>query len=70
MEQWESWSQFWAMGGAAPYVWGSYAVTALLIALELVFVFRCRTQTMRRLQAWRRAMGAGAEQGTQRPRSR
>ena len=33
--RWESWSQFWAMGGYAVYVWGSVGVTALLLALEV-----------------------------------
>ena len=33
--RWESWSQFWAMGGYAVYVWGSLGVTALLMALEV-----------------------------------
>jgi heme exporter protein D len=34
--RWESWSQFWAMGGYAIYVWGSVGVTALLLALEVL----------------------------------
>jgi heme exporter protein D len=33
--RWESWSQFWAMGGYAVYVWGSVGVTALLLAAEV-----------------------------------
>ncbi len=33
--RWESWSQFWAMGGYAMYVWGSVGVTALLLAVEV-----------------------------------
>jgi heme exporter protein D len=33
--RWESWSQFWAMGGYAVYVWGSVGVTALLLAIEV-----------------------------------
>ena len=32
---WESWGQFWAMGGYACYVWGSMGVTALLLILEV-----------------------------------
>ena len=35
---WGSLADFLAMGGYALYVWGSYAVTALLIALELVLL--------------------------------
>jgi heme exporter protein D len=34
--RWESWSEFWAMGGYAVYVWGSVGVTALLMALEVL----------------------------------
>ena len=54
MEQWESWSHFFAMGGAAPYVWGSYAVTAALMAAELILVFRYRRTVVRRLVRLRR----------------
>jgi len=32
---WASWSDFWAMGGYALYVWGSYAVVALGLLLEV-----------------------------------
>ena len=32
---WGSWSDFFAMGGYALYVWGSYAVTLALIAVEI-----------------------------------
>jgi heme exporter protein D len=35
---WGSLGEFLAMGGYALYVWGSYAVTFLLIALEVVLV--------------------------------
>jgi len=35
---WGSWSEFMAMGGYALYVWGSYAVTAGLIAVEGVML--------------------------------
>ena len=33
--EWGSWSAFWAMGGKAPFVWGSYFVTFALIAFEV-----------------------------------
>ncbi len=55
--QWESWSAFWQMGGAAPYVWGSYGVTLALIVAELVLVIRRRKDTVNRLLRWRRALG-------------
>jgi heme exporter protein D len=32
---WSNWSQFLAMGGYGPYVWGSFGVAALAIAIEL-----------------------------------
>ncbi|ERJ18513.1 Heme exporter protein D [Salinisphaera shabanensis E1L3A] len=32
----ESWQQFWAMGGYAPYVWGSYAIAAIVIVGNIV----------------------------------
>lgn len=35
---WASWSDFFAMGGYALYVWGSYVVTLVLIVLELVLL--------------------------------
>ncbi len=34
--RWESWSEFWFMGGYGLYVWGSMGVTALLLLLEMV----------------------------------
>jgi heme exporter protein D len=32
---WSSWQAFWDMGGYALYVWGSFGVTFLLMALEV-----------------------------------
>ena len=37
---WESASDFWHMGGYGLYVWGSYAVTAVLLAIEVWAVAR------------------------------
>ena len=64
MEQWESWSAFWNMGGAAFFVWGSYGVTFALMALELVLVLRRRKDTITRLLRWRRAVGKGSARGS------
>lgn len=36
--EWESWQAFWDMGGYGAYVWGSFAVTALVIAGELLLL--------------------------------
>ena len=44
---WASWSDFFAMGGYAFYVWGSYAVTACLIAVEIILL-RARLHAARR----------------------
>ena len=60
--QWESWNAFWQMGGAGPFVWGSYAVTAVLVTMELVMVLRGRKETVRRLLRLRRVT-AGQESG-------
>jgi len=57
--QWESWSAFWDMGGAAAFVWGSYGVTAACIVAELMLVFRRRSDTVRRLARLRRAAPPG-----------
>jgi len=45
---WGSAGAFFAMGGYAFYVWGSYGVTALFLILEVVFLLmRKRTITQR-----------------------
>lgn len=36
--KWAGIAEFLAMGGYGLYVWGSYAVTILLIALEIAFL--------------------------------
>lgn len=35
---WGSFAAFIAMGGYGPYVWGSYGVTVLLIAIEVALL--------------------------------
>ena len=34
--RWETWSDFWFMGGYGLYVWGSMGMTALLLLVEMV----------------------------------
>ena len=46
---WASWSDFFAMGGYAFYVWGSYAVTAVLMIAEVILVMRRRRDVLVRL---------------------
>ena len=38
--QWSSAAEFFAMGGYGLYVWGAYAMTAAVIAAELVTLIR------------------------------
>ena len=35
---WGGWNEFWAMGGYALYVWGSYAATFVLLAAEVAML--------------------------------
>jgi heme exporter protein D len=37
---WQSFSDFLAMGGYAPFVWGAYGMAALLIGAEIVLLLR------------------------------
>jgi heme exporter protein D len=50
-------SEFLAMGGHGFFVWGSYGVTALVLALEL-FALRARRHAAVRLAASTRAEDA------------
>jgi heme exporter protein D len=43
---WNSWTDFWAMGGYGLYVWGSFGVTALCVALEMIWVKNARAQAL------------------------
>jgi heme exporter protein D len=43
---WGSVENFWAMGGYAPYVWGSYGVTVLIVVLE-IWTLRARRRRAR-----------------------
>ncbi len=44
-----SMSEFFAMGGYAFYVWGSYGVTALFMLIEVILVIRNKRTIMQRL---------------------
>jgi heme exporter protein D len=54
---WGSVSEFLAMGGYGAFVWGSYGVTVVLIAAEIVTL---RARRRRALQDVRRQAAAGA----------
>ena len=52
---WNSFSEFLAMGNHGLYVWGSVAVTAVLMILEPVLLVQARKQHTARLQRQLRA---------------
>jgi len=43
---WASWSDFWTMRGYGLYVWGSYAVTLLVMLVEPWLVRRHRQRAL------------------------
>jgi heme exporter protein D len=46
---WHSWSEFVAMGGYGLYVWGSYGVTLVVLAVEIVELVMRRRGVIARL---------------------
>ena len=46
---WHSWSEFLAMGGYGLYVWGSYAVTLVVLIGEIVALVMRRHGVIERL---------------------
>jgi heme exporter protein D len=54
MMHWASWSAFWAMGGYALFVWGSYAVTLVVIVTEIILLRHGRNDTLKRLKRMRK----------------
>lgn len=64
---WASWSDFFAMGGYAFFVWGSYGVTAVLMIAEAVLVVRRHRGVLERLGRMAHAdqMKAGTNESTQ-----
>jgi heme exporter protein D len=55
MIYWKSFADFIAMGGYAGYVWGSFGVTALIMAIEPIAAMRNRKSTIARLKRQLRA---------------
>ena len=43
---WNSAADFWAMGGYGVYVWGSFGVTGLCMAVEMIWVKQARSQAL------------------------
>jgi heme exporter protein D len=52
---WNSLNDFLAMGGYAFYVWGSFGVTALALALEPLLIRKRRRDILRTLRREREA---------------
>ena len=46
---WNSWNDFWAMGGYGLYVWGSFGVTALCMLVEIFWVKHSREQALNQI---------------------
>ena len=47
---WNSPAEFFAMGGYALYVWGSFGVCAIALALEPILVAKRRSEILRSLR--------------------
>ena len=50
---WNSWADFWAMGGYAVYVWASMGMTFGLLALGVLQARWARAQVLAQLRAER-----------------
>lgn len=48
--QWNSISEFFAMGGYALYVWGSFGATAVVVAGEILLLRSQRKELLRNLR--------------------
>ena len=48
--QWNSVSEFFAMGGYALYVWGSFGITALVMAIEMGLIRAKRRELIDQLR--------------------
>lgn len=50
MMHWQSLGEFLAMGGYAPYVWGSYGVAVLCVVLELLVLHQRHSRAQRAIK--------------------
>ena len=48
--QWNSVSEFFAMGGYAFYVWGSFGITALVLVVEMGLIRARRRELIEQLR--------------------
>lgn len=58
---WASWSDFAAMGGYALYVWGSYGVALVLLAMEIVLLVLRKRSILQQLGRMRSAARRGMQ---------
>lgn len=49
---WHSWSEFFAMGGYALYVWGSVLMTFVLLGAELMSLRARRNALLKQYSRW------------------
>ena len=49
---WNSWSDFFAMGGYALYVWGSFVVVFGLLSVEVVALLARRKSILAQHRRW------------------
>ena len=56
---WGSWENFLAMGGYAPYVWGSYLVTLALLIAEIVLLALRRRRAIKGVRSRNAALKDG-----------
>jgi heme exporter protein D len=54
---WNSAAEFFAMGGYALYVWGSFGITAAVMAIEVLLLGRQRARVLRNLRDELRSEG-------------
>ena len=48
MKNWSSWSEFFAMGGFGFYIWGSYGVAFVLLAGEVLMLWKRKRNIVQR----------------------
>ncbi|MGH8743898.1 MAG: heme exporter protein CcmD [Burkholderiales bacterium] len=58
---WASWGDFAAMGGYALYVWGSYGVALVLLAMEIVLLVLRKRSILQQLGRMRSAARRGMQ---------
>lgn len=50
-----NWGEFFAMGGRAFYVWGSYGMVLLIMIVEIILVRRRKSIALQQLRLMRNA---------------